>query len=215
MVRTRRLTRPSASPAGRREVLEAAAAAFTRRGYAATTIDDIADELGSTKGRVYHYYRAKSDIFLDVLIAGMEELLDRLRPLVEDTAAAPDERLRRMAVAHAMAMMTRTSFQRVAIQGVEMHLLAETGTRSRAAMRRVIALRDEYEDRFAEVIADGARSGAFRAVDPRVATKPILGALNWINMWYRPRRGDEETKARLAEEFARFIVGGLRNWEGA
>lgn len=207
------LRRPSVSPSGHQEVLEAAAAAFARRGYATTTIDDIADELGSTKGRVYHYYRSKSDIFLDVLIVGMEDLLERLRPIVDDRDSPPEERLRQVAVMHAMVMMTRSSFQRVSIQGLEMHLLAETGKRHHAAMKKFIALRDEYEQHIADVIAEGVKSGVFRTVEPRLATKPILGALNWMNMWYHPRRGDQATKERFADEFAAFIVGGLRKGE--
>ena len=45
------------------EVLDAAAAVLARRGYDGTSIDDIADELGTTKGGVYHYYRRQDGYF--------------------------------------------------------------------------------------------------------------------------------------------------------
>ncbi|MBO0876584.1 MAG: hypothetical protein J2P19_24680 [Pseudonocardia sp.] len=38
----------------------------------------------------------------------------------------------------------------------------------------------------------------------------MLGALNWIGLWYEPERGDYATIQRLADEYADFIVAGLR-----
>ena len=74
------LGRPGPREDGRKAILDAAATAFARRGYLATTIDAIADELGATKGRVYHYYRGKAEIFLDVVVTGMHDLIDELQP---------------------------------------------------------------------------------------------------------------------------------------
>ncbi|MBO0876583.1 MAG: TetR/AcrR family transcriptional regulator [Pseudonocardia sp.] len=83
------MNRPPVRPGagtGRRDILEAAATAFTRSGYASNSMDDIADLLGATKGRLYHYYRAKADIFLDVVLTGTDELIAGIEPIatVED-----------------------------------------------------------------------------------------------------------------------------------
>jgi AcrR family transcriptional regulator len=202
------LSRSGSGP-GQREILEAAAIAFTRTGYEATTIDDIADQLGSTKGRVYHYYRAKADIFLDVALTGMGEMIAGVQPIAASTDLSCVDRLWRMVHHHAGLMMTRNSFQRVAVQGVEMHRLQEHPAQ-REAYQKVIVLRDQYEQLFADVIDEGRREGLFRDVEPRLAAKPILGALNWISIWYDPERGDYATVQRMADEFADFIVNGLR-----
>jgi hypothetical protein len=114
-----------------------------------------------------------------------------------------------MAHHHAGLMMTRNSYQRVAVQAVEVHRLGESPEAS-AERERTVALRDEYEQLFADVIAQGRRKRELREVDPRLATKPLLGALNWISLWYDPGRGDFASRARLAEEYADFVVGGLR-----
>src|SRR3546814_4492904 len=53
---------------GRARIPEAAAGAFMERGYAATTLDDIAALLGNTKGQIYHYYRSKLDLYFDVAV---------------------------------------------------------------------------------------------------------------------------------------------------
>lgn len=203
---TRELVRSGAGP-GHHEILEAAAAAFTRSGYDATTIDDIADELNATKGRVYHYYRSKADIFLDVVLTGVRDLLAQVGPLARGPAPAV-ERLERMVRRHASMMMTRNAYQRVAVQAVEMRRLGQ-GPRHEA-LSEVVRLRDEYEQLFADVVADGQREGALREIDERLATKPVLGALNWITLWYDPARGTDDDVARIAGEYARFVVGGLR-----
>lgn len=206
--------RPGVGPGGRHEVLEAAALAFTRDGYAATSMDDIADVLAATKGRVYHYYRSKLDIFLDVMISGMRELTERVRPVAEDVRLSPTERLREMARIHATLMMTRHSFQRVAVQGVEMHLAGSLRPRQRRTWDEIIVMRDRYEQLFADVVEAGQRDGQFRETPARLATKPLLGALNWITLWYRPEEPQQEGTRpaihRIADEFAEFVVGGLR-----
>jgi len=62
---------------GQREILDAAALAFTQNGFAATSMDEIAERLGATKGRLYHYYAAKADIFRDIVRAGLAFRLAR------------------------------------------------------------------------------------------------------------------------------------------
>ncbi|MQA83555.1 MAG: TetR family transcriptional regulator [Streptosporangiales bacterium] len=210
----RQHVRPGAGPGGRQAVLEAAALAFTRNGYTATSIDDIADVLVATKGRVYHYYRSKLDIFLDVMISGMRELTERVGPVAGDLRLGPTERLRQMARIHATLMMTRHSFQRVAVQGIEMHLAGSLRPRQRRTWDEIIAMRDRYEQLFADVVEAGQGSGEFRETPARLATKPLLGALNWTTIWYRPEEVQQEGAGpavqRIADELAEFVVGGLR-----
>lgn len=198
----------SAPGPGKADILEAAAAAFAGQGFAATTIDDIADQLGSTKGRVYHYYRSKAEIFLDVIQVAMEELLSGAQQIaaLDDVPAA--ERLWRMVHLHAGLMMTRNSFQRVAVQGLEMRKISQAA--GAADHEKVVGLRDRYEQTFVDVISEGIEDGSFRRMDARLITKPALGAINWITIWYDPERADAATIHRMASEHADFVVNGLR-----
>ena len=84
----------------RNEVLAAAADAFLTRGYAAASIDDIADRLGCTKGRVYHYFRTKGEILVGIHRQALESVLAAVEPFVESTGPAAD-RLYGMALSHA------------------------------------------------------------------------------------------------------------------
>jgi AcrR family transcriptional regulator len=208
VVTTLGLGRRGPAEAGRMEVLDAAATVFMERGFTATSVDDIAEVLGSTKGRIYHYYRSKTDIFLDLLMLAMRDLLERIQVIAEQTELTPTERLHAAARMHASVMMTESARSRVAIQGAEMHLMRDAGVKQREALNSFVRMRDEYEQYFAEMVHEGMAAGEFRSIEPRLAAKPILGALNWINMWYRPRPGEDVSA--IAEEFALFVVQGLR-----
>lgn len=179
------------------------------RGYAATTIDDIADRRGATKGHVYHYFRSKADIFLAVLDEAMK-LVDVARPIVEGEGT-PAERLHELARTHAMAMMTDVAFHRVMVQGTEHHTREALVDRQRKRLEDIIRDRDAYEKFFTDLIEEGQAVGEFRQLDARLATKPLLGALNWITVWYRPeltmKDGERE---RIADEVANYVVSGLR-----
>lgn len=195
---------------GRAAVLDAAARAFMREGYAATSIDDVADELGATKGRIYYYYRSKADLFFDVHRESMRQNLEGAGAIAR-AGGAPLERLEAMVRAHALLMMTHLPFQRVSVLGVEMHLAGSTTRKQRETLREIIALRDAYEGLFVQVVEEGIAGGEIRQLDARLAVKALLGALNWITVWYRQRKTDtDESRARIADELTAYLINGLR-----
>ncbi len=197
-------------PADRRiDILDAAARAFMRQGFAATSIDRVSDEIGATKGAVYYYYRSKSELFFAVHRRGMELTAAAIRPPFEKQACAR-ERLHGMAFAHTLLIMDQLPYLRVIAQGLELHLLERTNERERADLAEVGALREANEKLYIRVIREGVASSEFRSVDPKLAAKPLLGALNWTSRWYQPRPGETlAAKKRLAESIAEFVVAGL------
>jgi AcrR family transcriptional regulator len=193
----------------REEVLDAAAEAFITRGYAATSIDDVADRLGCTKGRVYHYFRTKGELFLGVHRKALDLAMAEIAPIMEQEGPA-SKRLFDMCVAHARLMIEQTSFMRLAVQHAEMNLATEGRTRE-DAVREIFALRGSYEGFFEKVIQQGVTEGEFRQVDAALMARAALGTLNWMSVWYQPGR-PSRTKAdakHIPQEFATFIVAGL------
>lgn len=223
-VRPRRGRRPKAvvqnSDAGsnadqsRLEVLQAAATAFMQNGYAATSIDTVAEVLGATKGRVYYYYRSKADLFFDVHREAMTLNLDIIRPLAA-SSAPPREKLRNMVIAHCNLVMQHYPFQRVSTQGVELHLTGATTPDQRRTLKALIEMRDEYERHFLTVLEQGIAAKDFRFSDPRIVVKAMLGSLNWMTLWYRPRSGETaETRQKIANEHAAFVLMGVAGHGG-
>ncbi|MGY3494282.1 TetR/AcrR family transcriptional regulator [Bradyrhizobium sp. USDA 4502] len=191
------------------ELLDAAARAFMQQGFAATSLDRVSEEIGSTKGAIYYYYRSKSELFFAVHRRGMELTEAAIRPAFE-VAAAPRVRLHAMAFAHTMLVIDHLPYLRVIAQGLEMHLLQRTNESERAELAEVAALREANENLYIRVIKDGVSSGDFRSVDAKLAAKPLLGALNWTSRWYQPRDGETQAnRKKLAQSIADFVTAGL------
>jgi AcrR family transcriptional regulator len=107
------------------------------RGYSATSIDDVARRLGATKGRIYHHYSSKSDLFADVFRFGMEMNYRAIEPLRRSGERAV-ERWRKMALIHVVQMISTRQFQRVVWEGVEMQLRGATTPEQRTAFAELI-----------------------------------------------------------------------------
>lgn len=191
----------------RNEILRAAAELFMEFGYAATSIDAVAERLGATKGRIYHYYRSKADLFFDVQVAAMNRLNEEVEPIARGPGN-PVERLAAMALRHTRVLLTELPMQKVAVQGLERHLLGNSPAVKR--LRSVIKMRDDYESLFAEVIDEGIREGLFIDLPPKLATKPFFGALNWATVWFSQRRlQSAEAIDDIAHTLAAYAMRGL------
>lgn len=190
--------------------MKAAATAFMERGYNATSIDDVADSLGATKGRIYHYYRSKTDIFIDIHLESLRVLIDRVGVHARDTKLPPAGRLYAMSREHAIVLMTTLTYHKSTTLGLNRFLLSVTAPYQDEATRHVQELRDEYENLYVMTIAEGVDGGAFRSIDPRFAARPLLGALNWLNNWYEPLPDQPDARVEeIADALGAYCVKAL------
>jgi AcrR family transcriptional regulator len=152
---------------------------FNRRAYTATTIDDIADELRATRGREYHYYGAKTDIFIDVAITGMDEMIASVQHIAAVSTAAIN---RLWAMAHEHAKLIAMPFSESRSRSARW-TLSELATKQKSRTRS-----GRYEistDACLPMLSTMAnRKGVFRDPNGQLDTKPVVGALNWISTWY-------------------------------
>jgi len=86
-VRRSRLTRAQAKEQTRERLMEAARRVFVERGFHATTIDEIAEEAGYTKGAVYSAFESKADLFLAILEERMRRRADELRRIASHVSS--------------------------------------------------------------------------------------------------------------------------------
>ncbi len=189
----------------RQRILQAAAKVFSRLGFRAATMDDIAVEVRATRGLVYYHFRSKAEIFYELHLAALNELVQRFHRRV-DPAAGPLERLQQAIESHVEFACQRLTLARVTARVMEVQ-----GARDfpRAFRDAIVARRDEYEALWRAVLEDGVRTGVFRPVDIPVAEKNMLGALNWLCFWYRPR--GRLSPSALARAMTDTMLFGLKN----
>lgn len=149
------------------ELLTEALSCFAERGVDATSLDEIARRAGVTKGTIYHYFASKDEL----LQRAVEELampaLAQLNALAA-TADAPGERLEAVMRRH-WQLITTTQ-----VGLVPRIIVAEGHRRAQLARRLFAAVGQHVFGLYARLLDDGARSGAFRPVDPVITAQQIV-----------------------------------------
>lgn len=193
----------------RREILEAAAACFMEQGFHATSIDVVARRMGATKGRVYHHYQSKVDLFFDVHRMGMDLLFGAVQPAMQ-AAGDPLQVLAAMMKAHALALFEHHAFESVVVQGVQLHRFGALTPGQRQELDAQIAMRDAFEALFKQQAAAARAAGLLADLDVSIAVKTLLGGLQWSLIWYRPGTDDSPaTRQRLADAMVQTLMQGL------
>lgn len=191
------------------EIIAGAAQLFMEYGYAATTINAIADYLGCTKGRIYYHFDSKADLFLQVQVYAMERLIQEIEPIAHSSLETV-EKLSKMAFHHIWIVLTELPMQKVAVQGLDKSLLGAVTLKHKQTLRNISDMRDYYEETFAEVINEGRRKNIFVDLPGRFATKPFFGVLNWATVWFTSRiLQSEEEIAEIAQKLADYALRGL------
>jgi AcrR family transcriptional regulator len=193
---------------GQMEILRMAALCFMERGFAATSIDDVARKLGCTKGRIYHFFASKADLFFSVAEIGMEFNHKAIRAC--EHIAAPLDRLRAMALAHCLSMMETRAYQHAVWQGVEIHLRGATTPEQRNRLDALVESRDRYSDAFRAVMEEARARGELNYPDAGIARQLMLVALSSPMFWYKPRAGETiEDRIKVARQCVDFALSGL------
>lgn len=193
----------------RREILDAAANCFMERGYNSVSIDEVARRLGSTKGRIYHHYSSKADLFADVFKTGMDMNYQAVLPVVEN-AGNSAEKLIRMARIHATQMITTKPFQRAVWEGVEMHMRGSTTPEQRETLGELAAYRDRYSDMFKTVLETCKEDGSLAFDNLGIANQVMFVSLNSPLFWYSPRPGEQKSDVdKIVEQVVSFTMRGL------
>ena len=97
MLATTRLTRAQRSAQTRDELLEAAQRRFFDAGYHATTLDDVADDAGYTKGAVYSTFGSKAGLFLALFDDIVDQRLAAMQAIIDAGDSGSDASLQALA----------------------------------------------------------------------------------------------------------------------
>jgi AcrR family transcriptional regulator len=182
------------------EVLSAAARVFHARGYAGTSVQDVADELGILKGSLYHYISSKEEL-LYRLLDGTHADVNRILDDVSALEAPPLERLREYV--RAQVAFCLANIERVAVYHHDLERLGEERLRDIVARRRV------HERFVVGLLAEAQAAGDVAAgEEPTLLSRCVFGTMIWTYNWFRAGRDDPETVAVGCADFAILGVTG-------
>jgi AcrR family transcriptional regulator len=180
----------------RDEVIRVATRLFAAKGYYATTLDQIAEEIGITKPALYYYITNKEDILrtiINQMLEPMQEVVD-----IGKSGISPIEKLRKIMKTLIQSAAERKETTLLAFE--QANILPK---RSRDALRR---RQKEVEHTVMQVLKEGIEQGYFVVSDVKMAGFTILAASNWIYHWYQPE--GKMTPLEIADHCIKLLENG-------
>jgi len=166
---------PAEKHARKREALiQQAAHAFQQKGFAATSMEDIASNLGVTKGALYRYIRNKHEVLFECF-----KIAERL----SDEALAEASAHRGNGFEKLRLFMHQFIDQFIS-RGIVGNIMSDISALLDEDRRAIVRGRDRIDRRLREIIAIGIEDGSIKPCNPKITVFTIMGAINWIPNWY-------------------------------
>jgi AcrR family transcriptional regulator len=184
----------------RRELVEAqiyeqATRLFAERGFAGTSLQDIADAMGMTRPSLYYYVKNK-DQLLARLVTEITEAPAAATEEIADRDADAPAKLRDLVRLIAGQQAWHAARFQLVIRS-ESELPDDLAVAHEAAKRRVL-------DGFTRIVEQGVRSGEFRPRPSRTTALALIGMCNWVAFWFNP--AGPQSPEEVAEQMAEMAV---------
>lgn len=158
-------------------MLNAAAALFSKKGYAATSTREIAALLRIQKASLYYHIESKEDLLYSICKSSLEQIRQDVGAAVQNVPD-PLERTRILVRTHIESMLRD--------QDRHSATLSEMRALSKERLAHVISLRDAYEELVRTVLQEAQNAGALRGDIPvKYLCLILLGMVNRVEVWYR------------------------------
>jgi AcrR family transcriptional regulator len=172
---------------------------FAEQGYAQTSVQQIVDAAGVTKGAMYHYFTSKDDLLFDIYDRLLSLQRNHLDELVS-RGLGPVETLR--AVCEDVIETSIDGLKDGAVFFRSQHMLSEK--RQREVKRR----RREYNDAFEAILVRGQAEGVFRSdIPPAILIAHFFSDVHYLAQWYSP--GGSLSRHQVAMEITDLYLAGL------
>ncbi len=180
------------------EIAEAAVQLFNKKGYHATSMQDIADYVGLQKGSLYHYISSKEELLERITSESISGFVRELERIVKKEVSAKEK------LEHAILMHFTRVTDNIPMTTI---LLRESFSLSDDPHELIKKATDHYLNLWSQIIEEGMTSGEFKAGDPRIAALTILGACNWAYRWYQ--EGGKQKSTEVAKYIIKLMLTGM------
>jgi AcrR family transcriptional regulator len=195
-----RTTGKAGRPPVKERLLHVATRLFARHGFEGTSVQDIVDAAGVTKGAMYHYYGSKDDLLYEVY----HQLLTMQTSHLDEIAAGPgtaEERLR-AAAADVVQTSLDNHLDDMIVFFRSFHMLPEDKQTQVRAERRT------YHEKFKALVDEGVAAGTFRGdISSDIVVHYFLSVVNQVGSWFRP--DGPLSPAEVGDLFTELLIGGL------
>ncbi|WP_107058570.1 TetR/AcrR family transcriptional regulator [Streptomyces rimosus] len=189
----------TAKPVAQR-LLATATRLFAERGYDRTSVQEIVEAAGVTKGALYHYFGSKDDLLHEVYGRVLRLQQERLDHFADDDAPV-ERRLRDAAADVVVTTIENLDDTKIFFRSMH-HLSPEKDKQVRAERRR-------YHERFRALVEEGQRTGVFSSATPAdLVVDYHFGSVHHLGTWYR--EDGPLTPQQVADHLADLLLRALR-----
>lgn len=181
-------------------IFEAAAKLFRDKGYAATSMRDLAEAVHLKASSLYNHIGSKEEILRSICFENAERF-HRAMQEVEQMEVSAAEKVQALLKMH-IYLATEDVTSVTAFNDEWRHL-------SEPHLSRFKVMRRDYEARFQAIIEDGIQKGEFKNLNAFTVLYTIFSSVRWLYDWYKPERN--VTPEELYEQISMVLMQGLAN----
>jgi len=182
------------------QVIRMAAELFREKGYAASSMRDLAQKLGIEAASLYSHIKSKEEILRSLCFDMAAEFRKSLEDVEKQNVSA-SEKLRLGIIGH-IGVMAKDLTASAVFMNEHRHL-------SGPFLRDFLLLRINYINRFKAIIEEGTRNGEFKEnIDTKLSVMTLFSSLNWMPQWYNP--DGKIDSVNIGQQLSDMLVNGLK-----
>ncbi len=174
---------------------------FKEKGYTASSMRDLANEVGIEAASLYSHIKSKEEILRNICFRMADQFFAAIDVIESKPIESMAEKLERFIVAHTEVITRDTEATLVFINEWK-HL-------SEPFYSNFVDQRHRYENRFIEVLKTGIERKEFLPIDEKFVVLTILSSLNWIPNWYKPE--GKMSPKEIGQQLSRMLINGIKS----
>ncbi|MGM0865098.1 MAG: TetR/AcrR family transcriptional regulator [Bacillota bacterium] len=182
------------------KLTEHAVRLFDEKGFTVTSIQDIVESIGVTKGTFYYYFSSKEELLKEIHMRYIDGLLSKQERVLGDDRKSYMEKL--YDIVHLSILDIKEQGASAKVFFREMRHL------SKESLDAIEPKRDMYRFNIETLLKEGRKNGDFhKDFDVSIVAFGILGMMNWSYQWYKPdgAKSDQE----IARTFVDMVLKGI------
>ena len=180
-------------------ILAKAAELFGTKGYERSSITDLTETCGLSRGALYHYFDSKEALLFVMLDAHVRGLLTRLETAVAEGGMPVAQ------IARAIEVVVHYNAGSPHEQVILLNDLASLAPREQAV---IVQLQQQIVDLVADILMRLDHGGKITRSTRKVYTMMLFGIINYAHTWYDPAAGVKP--AQLARMATELFLSGVR-----
>lgn len=181
-------------------ILRTAAAMFREKGFAASSMRDLAEKIGIEAASLYNHIQSKAQILEEIIESVSEECRQHLDDL-QKVHTSSLEKIESLIRFHSRMMMNR--FEEYSVMVSQwMHLEGDK-------LSRFAADRRDYVKRMEAIVETGIQNGELKPVMPYVVVLNILSSVRGLEFWQRSAKS--HTAQDMEENIVAHLIAGIKS----